>query len=135
MKSTKLRVLGREPGGARPRDHDTIDGAATGQNGHAKAPQRPCRYRSPFRATYRSRCGKNLMPVARNLKTSSQTIRTRTGATPRPVSPIFRAAAGERSRSRPGAYGPLSVTVTRTDLSPKLTSNSVPKGRLLWAAV
>ena len=58
-----------------------------------------------------------------------------TRPTPAPVRPTSRAAAVERSRTRPCTNGPRSLTVTTTLRPPWVTRSLVPNGRLRWAQV
>lgn len=61
----------------------------------------------------------------------------RTRAVPVRQTPIFRAAARDKSRMRPGTKGPRSEMVTTTDLlfDKLVTRTTVPMGRVRWAAV
>src|SRR4051794_16905759 len=61
----------------------------------------------------------------------------RTGATPRSVIPKVRAAASERSRTRPRTHGPRSVIRTTTDLfvSRSVTRSLVPNGRRAYLMI
>src|SRR6202012_4206161 len=58
-----------------------------------------------------------------------------TRPTPGPGMPTARAAAVDRSRTRPRTNGPRSFTVTTTLRSPWVTRSLVPKGSERWAQV